>query len=419
MVLFDLLKSVRKQSFSGMNIWLLDPWDALPGELGFERGEQISRELVRRGHRVVWWTGTFSHAEKRQRPTQSSSLTGVTLRLLATRGYRRNVSVGRLLNIADFAIKYSFAQLKMSRPDAIIVSGPVFFAEPILMYQSIVHKIPLIFEFRDLWPESIINSAPVRWRWLYKAFFGPFSLGRKLVLRRSVGIVGLNKTYLDLAMREAGRGRSRFTAIAYPSPSMPPNDLANVSHDEQKSGEILVATGGTLGASYDHLTLLHAAALLKTSHLSFRFYITGSGPSRSEIDEVIERLALRNVQCVGSLPKREFQQLLCKCDLGVILYRNFSPVVFPTKLVDYLHAGIPVIISAQGEGADILESAGAGVAIAAESPEELVRALLTVSENPVRYAGMKRAAAELALEFRGEKQIEKIADVVEHSCGLP
>jgi glycosyltransferase involved in cell wall biosynthesis len=162
-----------------------------------------------------------------------------------------------------------------------------------------------------------------------------------------------------------------------------------------------LATGGTLGASYDHITLLKAAALLKISHPLFRFLITGSGPSRAEIDGIIERFELSNVRCMGSLPKLEFQQLLFRCSIGVILYRHFSPVVFPTKLVDYLNAGLPVVISAHGEGADILERAGAGVAISAESPEELVNALLAMIENPARYAGMKSAASGLALEFRG------------------
>lgn len=395
-----------------MKVWLINPWDALPGELGFERGQQISAGLVHKGHSVVWWVGSFSHAEKKQR-TRPAEPSGVAVRVLQTLGYARNTGAARMLSIAVFSLRLTFFRGSAERPDAVVVSGPVFFCEPFLLYLSIVRRIPVVYEFRDLWPESIIDSAKGGRRWLFKLGLAPFAWLRRLVMAQCAGIVGLNQTYLDIAVREAGRHSHARTAVAYPSPSwIPPLDRA-VASSAQRDGEIWVVSGGTLGASYDHETLLAAAAELKDTHPEFRFHITGTGPNFPMIKKIVQERGLANVFCLGAIPREEFCRTLSECDIGLALYRRFSSVVFPTKMVDYLLAGLPVVTSVRGEGAALVENSGAGIQIASEDPRALSEGLVALGRDPIRRSAMKKAACELGREFSVESQIGKLIDVVE------
>lgn len=395
-----------------MIFWLLNPWDAVPGEVGFERGAQVAAALSAAGHEVVWWQTGYAHAEKKTRADRlTTRMLGPSqqLVLLPARPYTSNISGRRLLSIADYVREFARAASRHPRPDAVLVSGPIFFSEPVLLYLRHIKGIPLVYEFRDLWPETIINNARGSRRWLRQLAFLPFRALRRLVFRSCDGIIGLNRTYLDIARREAGEKPGLLTAVAYPSPAA---RCPGASRLVKPPGQIWVISSGTLGASHDHATLLAAAGALKARRPEIRFLITGTGPLAAAIQEEISAKELHNVDLLGALPLAEFQALLSLCDVGLALYRQFSPVVFPTKIVDYMMAGLAIITSAQGEGAAILGSADAGHAIPPEDPAALAAVLEACVAVPHRMAELKANSARLALDFTQDRQIQVIVDML-------
>jgi glycosyltransferase involved in cell wall biosynthesis len=68
----------------------------------------------------------------------------------------------------------------------------------------------------------------------------------------------------------------------------------------------------------------------------------------------------------------------------------------PTKLVEGLAAGRPVIVSADGDAAEIVSGSGAGVAAPAEDVTALRRAILELAGADRRSSGM--AARQVAVE---------------------
>lgn len=396
-----------------MKFWFLNPWDALPGEMGFDRGSQVVRALADAGHEVIWWQTGFAHADKSPRTRRLEiRKTGIreTLILLPAREYQSNVSARRLFSIADYVWGFMRESRRHPKPDAILISGPIFFSEPALLYFRWIRGIPLVFEFRDLWPETIINSANGYRRIVRWAVFGPFFLLRRAVLRSSAGVLGLNRTYLNIALKEAGGRRKLESGVAYPSPVIVLTETRSVMR--KPSGEIWAISSGTLGASHDHTTLLSAAARLKSNYPNLRFFITGSGVFSAEIKQMISDLQLTNVEFLGALKIEEFRAFLMECDVGLALYRSFSPVVFPTKIVDYMMAGLAIITSARGEGAEILSRAECGAAIAPEDVDALVRILGDWATEPSQMADLKTNSRKLGEYFRSDAQIKVIVDIL-------
>ncbi len=87
-----------------MRVWLIKIGEPLPidgdGEWVMRSG-LIARSLEEAGHHVVWWSDTFSHAEKRLRCAGTASVRvsdGLELMLLHGGTYARNVSFARWIH---------------------------------------------------------------------------------------------------------------------------------------------------------------------------------------------------------------------------------------------------------------------------------------------------------------------------------
>lgn len=400
-----------------MKFWMLSHTDALPGELGFDRSLQTARALQKLGHEVVWWNAGFSHAEKKTRTDKVCAIEyGPRLKviLLPVRAYQSNQSPSRLLSIFDFAWQFTRHHGHEGRPDAILICGPILFIEPTLLHLRWNRGLPLVFEFRDLWPEAIIHSAAGLNRLLRRVLFASSLWMRAALLRACDGIIGLNHTYLSIALEEAGAGGSRpLTGVAYPSPKIEPVDAtAAPGYPAKPLGQIWALSSGTLGASHDHDTLLGVARAMLHTNPHVRIIVTGGGPHAAEFAGRIRAEGLDNVKYLGALPSGQFQGILNCSDIGLALYRQFSPVVLPTKIVDYLLAGLAIVTSAQGEAADMLTGAGAGRVVPAENIPETAAALAALSSSPSHLESVRKAATQLAFQFNHEKQMQVITDML-------
>jgi glycosyltransferase involved in cell wall biosynthesis len=89
----------------------------------------------------------------------------------------------------------------------------------------------------------------------------------------------------------------------------------------------------------------------------------------------------------------------------------------PSKLIDAMAVGKPVLLSAAGESARILEEAGAGVVAAPEDPDDLVRAVRWLREHPEEAAAMGERGREFAKtrlrSVQAQRLEELLVDVVE------
>ena len=106
----------------------------------------------------------------------------------------------------------------------------------------------------------------------------------------------------------------------------------------------------------------------------------------------------RNVAFHPQVPLAETPSLLAASDALLVplsshpTFRDFVP----SKLIDAMAVGRPVIVSASGESARILEEAGAGVVAAPEDPDDLARAVRWLREHPDEAAEMGRRGREYA-----------------------
>ena len=106
---------------------------------------------------------------------------------------------------------------------------------------------------------------------------------------------------------------------------------------------------GTLTPLYGLDLAIEGVALAGAMGLEIAFDVFGSGPAHVQLRAQVDRLGLASqVHFRGSVPHQELKELLPRYDAGLVPTRLDMMTQFSlsTKLLEYIHLGLPVIVPA-------------------------------------------------------------------------
>jgi hypothetical protein len=114
-----------------LTIWILQTGEPLhidKGSVRPMRAMNLSNALVEANHKVVLWSSAFYHQEKHPRSMTAKSIKisdNLEIRLIPSRGYRRNIGVGRLIDHTQLAFNLKRMLKKATLlPDAAFIGYP-------------------------------------------------------------------------------------------------------------------------------------------------------------------------------------------------------------------------------------------------------------------------------------------------------
>ena len=182
----------------------------------------------------------------------------------------------------------------------------------------------------------------------------------------------------------------------------------------------IVVWGGGLYSWFDPLSLIRAVALLAERRPETRLVFLGTKHPGVEpmgiVKESIalaERLGVLGREVVfneGWIPYEERQNHLTEADAGVSTHHvhietEFS---FRTRILDYLWAGLPMVVTEGDAFADLVESEGLGVLVPAEDPEALAAGLERVLYDREFADAARARIAEVRERFVWERALEPL-----------
>lgn len=409
-----------------MKIWLINPYGPIPGE-GWRdyRFTMLGGELARRGHKVIWWTGNFSHHFKQFRAKGWKDLKiqpDFTIRLTPTSSYQSNVSLARLLFETRFARNFYQRALYEGAPDIIIGTDPSQIVGYTCVKMANKLNVPLILDIFDLWPELFVLALPGPLRPLAPAIFLPFYLLRQYNLRHATAITALCNTYRDVAKHQVPQLKEVNTLtvfngidVAIFRSHLPNIEEANNLKQEmgKQPNDVWVIYAGTLGNNYDVLTMLYAAEILERYTNQIKLLIVGEGPLRNTVTEFIKQHRLRNTTYLGKLAPQELTKLYGICDVGLCAYAPESNVAMPDKAYDYMAAGLAIINSLRGELANLLQEKRIGLQYEAGDQHSLAQIVAHLANNHDQRSQMASNSFQAAIEFDKSVQYRKFVDFIE------
>jgi glycosyltransferase involved in cell wall biosynthesis len=409
-----------------MIIWLINPYGPIPGESWRDYSFSMMAEAFAvRGHDVVWWTSNFSHHFKRFRSKSCHDMhinEHFVVRLVPTTGYRKNIGFGRILRDAVFAYRSYTRGKKMPAPDCIIYSeSPLtlgFAGQKLAQY----HNCPVVFHQMDLWPELFEQAFPRFIRPIVKELLFPIYRNRKKTYNKLSAVTALAKPYLMVPLNEAPALRSRPHAIIYNGidvqhfRKLMKNDIGlNGILPKKEEGEIWAVFAGSLGPSYDILTLIEVAKKLENSPLKLRIIVAGDGPHRADLENHMTNKNSR-LHYAGKLEPNKLASLYRICDIGLCTYSQRSNVEMPDKIYDYTAAGLPVINSLRGEVSDIVREKQIGLQYRAGDANDLFLVLERLASDHKLRQEMAKNSFSIGMEYDKNIQYKKLVELAEKLC---
>jgi glycosyltransferase involved in cell wall biosynthesis len=190
------------------------------------------------------------------------------------------------------------------------------------------------------------------------------------------------------------------------------------------SDDLVLLWGGGIYNWFDPLTLLRAVHRLIRRLPTVRLVFLGvkhPNPNVGEMRMAVEarsltrELGLDDVHVFFNedwVPYDDRQDYLLEADVGVSTHFDQVETAFSfrTRILDYLWAGLPIVATAGDSLAELIESAGAGVAVAAGDVEGLEAALFRLLTDESLRRSSASHSRSLSDEFRWSQTLMPLVE---------
>ena len=363
-----------------------------PPEVGAAQARlsAFARQLRETGHDVEVVTALPNYPGGRLddrdqfRPARTEVIDGIPVhRVWLVTG--TGAGARRLVSYLSFTATGLVGALARRRPDVVFTESPPLFLGVSGLVTARRWGAAFILNVSDLWPDSIRDLGLMRdgpamsaasWleRWLYRHATAVTAvtegiqsrlIENKGVAHRRVLFLP-NGVDLDTFRPMPDDGRLRRTL-----------DLPD--------GPLVLFTGNH-GYAQSLETVVEAAGLVPQA----TFALVGAGSDKERIQRLAHDRGATNVRFFEPMAPHDIAPLYGTSIAGLATLRA-SPLMAgarPAKMVAIMACGKPVLYVGAGEGANLVESADAGIVVPPERPDRLADAVRQLIADPARGAEM-------------------------------
>ena len=343
------------------------------------------------------------------------TIDGVTVHRLPMIPRPNGSIVDRVVDQGSFAVAAVAAAPIIRRADVFVVESPPLFLGGTAALLRAMTGRPYLFHVADPWPDFPIAAGALRGR-------VPINLAlwlESLAYRRASVITTVTPPLVDrLARKRGAGGKVRLLLNAVDTTRFDPqfDPVAARATLGWGPGFTLVYSG-TVGIAQGLDTLIDAAQRLSSVDVTIR--VIGDGIEAADVKARAATLGLTRIVFQPSVPAADVPTVLAAAD-GILVLLRAGPLYeesLPTKLLEGLAAGRPIVASADGYPAALVREAGAGVTCRAEESVELADAIASLRTHPGREA-MGLAASDLArTRFSRQTSVAALADALHSIVG--
>jgi glycosyltransferase involved in cell wall biosynthesis len=286
------------------------------------------------------------------------------------------------LNYLSFVLSgllFAPRMLRGKNFDAIFVYAP----SPILqaipaIFLGWLKDCPVVLWVQDLWPESLSATGHVKNRAVIKLV----ELAVRFIYRH-VDLLLVQSRGFEEPVRALASG----TPVVY-HPNSVEDSFAEPAHGNPPPvaglGEgFSVMFAGNIGSAQAVEVIVDAAERLK-AHADIRFVVLGEGSRRDWMLQEAKKRGLDNLHLPGRFPVETMPAFMQQASalLVTLADEEIFRRTIPSKVQAYLAAGRPILACLNGEGAELVAEAGAGLTAPAEDGRALAEAILRLYRMP-------------------------------------
>jgi glycosyltransferase involved in cell wall biosynthesis len=386
-------------------LWIINHFATPPNAPGGTRHYDFGVELAKRGYKVSIFASDYNYMLRRHGTSRATSnLNDVEFAWIRSIPYKKNNWL-RVINMMSFAVRVLIVGISREKPDMIIGSSPHLLAALSAYILSKIKESRFYLEIRDLWPQVLIDMGAATEKSLSVKLLRRIE---SLLYHKAERIVVLSEGSVDYI---TGRGVDPGKVVLIPNGVLLEQFRITESRESirKKLGlsEKFVAMYTGAHGQANALEIIIDAGVY-TPDDDVVFVLIGDGPCKAELQRKIEEKGLGNVKMLPAVPKSSVPNLLNIADALIITLRSvklFSYGVSPNKIFEYMASGKPVICAVEGEVANMVTQANAGIVVEPENPKAILEAIIslmrdkrmcaTYGENGRRFVGKNYSRSKM------------------------
>jgi glycosyltransferase involved in cell wall biosynthesis len=294
--------------------------------------------------------------------------------------------LGRLWAYFSFTLSSIFGGIRYANHqyDVIVVTSPPLFVGITAYILSRIKRIPFVFEIRDLWPESAIDTGVLTNTFLIKFAYW----FERFVYRKAALINVLTPAFREKLIQDKGVAREKIIFIPNAADFSLSEELlrhfdAQQFRKEQALADKFVVTYvGAHGVANHLVQVLDTAELLRDTPVLF--LLIGGGMLKKDLQADAQKRGLQNVRFIDSVPKREVFKYILASDMGASVLKKVDTfkTVYSNKTFDYMSCQKPILMAIDGVSRELVEEAQAGVFVEPENPQDFAQKIRHYLQNP-------------------------------------
>ncbi|MBN1998452.1 glycosyltransferase family 4 protein [candidate division KSB1 bacterium] len=381
-----------------------------PEKIGIAKySYEFAKYLVSQGHEVhVFTTTPFypqwkRYAGYRAKLYQRETVDNIIVHRIYTYIPAKVTSLTRILHEFVFSFLLFFVFLMRAKPDVLFCVSPPFFSMVVSAIIKKLKKMPLMLHIQDLQPDSAADLGMLNNSRLLQVLYRleKFSYDtadlistlsesmRERIVRKNISPSKcfIFKNWVDFEKLEKG---------------LEPHRYHKLKRKLGLNGEFVVLYSGNIGVKQGVDTLIETAELSQMAGDDIHYLIVGNGAKQRDIRYQSEKKQLSNVSFLDVLPESDYFSVLSQVDICLVMQKKqVVDIVVPSKLLDILAAGTPVIatVNRESEAGKILKRIPFDVIGEPEEPRALYEKILSFKQNYNTLYQLRHEQRQLAQQL--------------------
>jgi glycosyltransferase involved in cell wall biosynthesis len=382
-----------------MRVLLVHQYFLEDDDHGGSRWNEITKQWTEDGHTITVIAGMMHYSSSEKRAEYKGKLfkrkrQGVLniIRCHVSESYNSSF-IGRLWAYFSFVFSSLWAGLFMTKGkfDVIIVTSPPLFIAISGYLISRFKRTPFVFEIRDLWPESAIDTGVVTNKLVIKLAFAL----EAFVYKKATLINVLTPAFREILIEKKKVNPDKIIFIPNAADfTLSDKILLNFEKvsfrkEHNLEGKFVIIYVGAHGVANHLEQIIETGLLLLNTNVLF--LLIGDGMEKKRLVALAKEKKLNNIRFLDPVPKAEVFKYILASDMGTSVLKNVDTfkTVYSNKTFDYMSCKIPILMAIDGVSKKLVEDAQAGEFVKPENPKDFSDKIKYYLVNPekVRIQG--------------------------------
>ena len=285
--------------------------------------------------------------------------------------------MGRLWAYFSFVFSSIWAGLNKVKwnYDVILVTSPPLFVGITAFVLSRFKKLPFVFEIRDLWPESAIDTGVLTNKTIIKFAYW----FENFIYNKASLINVLTPAFRDKLINDKQIPKEKVIFIPNAADFALAENIMSSDFDSDRFKEELglkdkfvITYVGAHGVANHLIQLIEAAEKLQDTNVVFQ--LIGAGMKKEELINEVEKRKLKNIVFVDSVAKAEVFKYILASDMGTSVLKKVDTfkTIYSNKTFDYMSCKKPTLLLIDGVSRELVETANCGIYAEPENIKDIV-----------------------------------------------